>query len=85
MRLIWDITPEDVAKFTAFVDGMKGNRFVTDRIDISAHTTLASELGHWIAKDHTGAITHTGTYAAMWRQTTEGWKLRSELYITLTS
>ncbi len=56
-----------------------------DRIDISADTTLASEQGHWIAKDHAGATTHTGTYAAMWRQTPDGWKLRSELFVTLTS
>ena len=55
-----------------------------DRIEISTDATLASEQGHWIAKDFTGTTTHTGSYSAMWRQTPEGWKLRSELYITLT-
>jgi ketosteroid isomerase-like protein len=56
-----------------------------DRIDVSTDATLASEQGHWIAKDFTGTTTHTGTYSAMWRQTPDGWKLRSELYITLTA
>jgi ketosteroid isomerase-like protein len=58
---------------------------IPDRIDVSADATLASEQGHWIAKDFTGAITHTGNYSAMWRQDPDGWKLRSELYITLTA
>ena len=55
-----------------------------DCIEISTDDTLASEQGHWIAKDFSGAITHTSAYSAMWRQTPDGWKLRSELYITLT-
>ena len=58
---------------------------IPDRIDISTDATLASEQGHWIAKDFTGAITHTGAYYAMWRQTPNGWKLRSELFVTLTA
>jgi ketosteroid isomerase-like protein len=56
---------------------------IPDRIEVSTDATLASEQGHWIAKDHTGN-THTGSYSAMWRNTANGWKLRSELYITLT-
>jgi ketosteroid isomerase-like protein len=55
-----------------------------DTIQISDDATQAAEQGHWIARDHTGATTHTGHYTAMWRQTPEGWRLRSELYITLT-
>ena len=58
---------------------------IPDRIDVSTDTALASEEGHWIAINFTGTITHTGSYAAMWRQAPDGWKLRSELYITLTA
>jgi ketosteroid isomerase-like protein len=57
---------------------------IPDRIEVSTDATLAAEQGHWIAKDHTGTTTHTGSYSAMWRYTPDGWKLRSELYITLT-
>ena len=58
---------------------------IADTIQVSATDALAAEIGHWIATTATGTITHTGTYAAMWRHTADGWKLRSELYITLTS
>jgi ketosteroid isomerase-like protein len=58
---------------------------IADTITVATPPTLAAELGHWIATAATGTITHTGTYAAMWRNTPAGWQLRSELYITLTS
>ena len=57
---------------------------IPDRIDVSSDASQASEQGHWIATDANGATTFTGTYAAMWQPTSEGWKLRSELYVTLT-
>ncbi len=57
---------------------------VPDRIEVSTSAPLASEQGNWIAKHSNGTIAHTGTYAAMWRHTPDGWKLRSELFITLT-
>jgi ketosteroid isomerase-like protein len=57
---------------------------IPDTIQLATPPTQAAELGHWIATTATGAITHTGTYAAMWRHTPAGWQLRSELYITLT-
>jgi len=57
---------------------------VPDRIEVSTSAPLASEQGHWIAKHFDGSIAHTGTYAAMWRHTPDGWKLRCELFITLT-
>jgi hypothetical protein len=57
---------------------------IADTIHISTSDPLASEQGHWIATLPDGTITHTGTYAAMWRRTPSGWKLRSELFITLT-
>jgi hypothetical protein len=55
-----------------------------DTIDISTSDPLASEQGHWTATTSDGTLTHTGTYAAMWRRTPSGWKLRSELFVTLT-
>lgn len=55
-----------------------------DRIEISASAPLASEQGHWIAHHFDGSLAHTGAYAAMWRHTPDGWKLRSELFVTLT-
>jgi ketosteroid isomerase-like protein len=56
---------------------------IPDRIDISSDASQASEQGHWIATDANNKTVFTGTYAAMWQHTPEGWKLRSELYITL--
>jgi ketosteroid isomerase-like protein len=56
---------------------------IPDTIAVAATEPLAAEQGHWIATTATGSITHTGTYAAMWRHTAEGWKIRSELYVTL--
>jgi ketosteroid isomerase-like protein len=58
---------------------------VPDHIEVSTSSSLASEQGHWIAKDFNGSISHIGAYAAMWRHTPDGWKLRSELFVTLTS
>jgi ketosteroid isomerase-like protein len=57
---------------------------VPDRVDVSSDASQASEQGHWIATDVHNKVAFTGTYAAMWQQTPEGWKLRSELYVTLT-
>jgi hypothetical protein len=56
-----------------------------DAISVSIDALLASEHGHWTATLPDGAITHTGTYAAMWRRTPSGWKLRSELFVTLST
>jgi len=58
---------------------------IPDRIDVSSDATQASEQGHWIATDASHQTAFTGTYAAMWQRTPEGWKLRSELYVTLTT
>jgi ketosteroid isomerase-like protein len=57
---------------------------IPDRIEISTCTPLASEQGRWFAKRFDGSVAHTGSYAAMWRHTADGWKLRSELFVTLT-
>ena len=58
---------------------------IPDTIQLSTSSPQAAEQGHWIATNSTGQTTHTGTYAAMWTRTPEGWKLRSELYITLAT
>jgi hypothetical protein len=55
-----------------------------DTIHISSSDPLASEQGHWTATLPDGTITHTGTYAAIWRRTPSGWKLRSELFVSLS-
>jgi ketosteroid isomerase-like protein len=57
---------------------------VPDRIEVSTAEPLASEQGHWTAHRFDGSLAYTGAYAAMWRHTPDGWKLRSELFVTLT-
>jgi ketosteroid isomerase-like protein len=57
---------------------------IPDTIDIAATEPLAAEHGHWIATTPDGSVAFTGTYMAMWRNSADGWKIRSELYVTLT-
>jgi ketosteroid isomerase-like protein len=57
---------------------------IADTVDVSANEGLAAEHGHWIATLPDGSAAFTGTYMAMWRHTGDGWKIRSELYVTLT-
>jgi ketosteroid isomerase-like protein len=57
---------------------------IPDRIDVSSDASQASEQGHWIATDANNQTAFTGTYSAMWQHTADGWKIRSELYVTLT-
>jgi hypothetical protein len=45
---------------------------------------LAAEHGRWVATLPSGAVAYTGAYAAMWRRTPAGWKIRSEIFVTLT-
>jgi ketosteroid isomerase-like protein len=56
---------------------------IPDTIQLSTALPIAAEQGHWIATDATNKTIYTGTYTAMWQHTQDGWKLRSELYITL--
>ena len=56
---------------------------IADTVEVSATKPLAAEHGHWIATLPDGLVAYTGTYMAMWRHTAEGWKIRSELYVTL--
>ncbi|MVM33547.1 DUF4440 domain-containing protein [Spirosoma sp. HMF4905] len=56
-----------------------------DRIQISTTSPLAAENGHWTGRFQRpdGIQTITGVYLAMWRRTDAGWKIRSELFVSL--
>lgn len=58
---------------------------IPDTIQLSTSSPQAAEQGHWIGTDAAGRTAYSGTYMAMWHHTPDGWKLRSELYITLAS
>lgn len=57
----------------------------TDRIEVSTMSPLAAEHGHWMGRFQRtdGIQIITGTYLAMWRKTDAGWKIRSELFVSL--
>ncbi len=57
---------------------------IPDTIQGSTTDPIAAEQGHWIGTDANGKTVYTGTYMAMWHHTPDGWKIRSELYVTLT-
>ena len=57
---------------------------IPDSIQLSTSSPQAAEQGHWIGTDANGKTAYTGTYMAMWEHTQDGWKIRSELYVTLT-
>ncbi len=57
---------------------------IADTVQVSASLPLAAEHGHWIGRLPDGQIAFTGTYMAMWRHSDGGWKLRSELFVSLT-
>ena len=54
-------------------------------VDIADSGPLAAEHGRWFAKNAAGAVVFSGTYMAMWRYSERGWKIRSELYVTLVA
>jgi ketosteroid isomerase-like protein len=54
-----------------------------DVIHMADDQHLAAEHGTWVATLPTGAVAYTGTYAAMWRSSPTGWKIRSEIFVTL--
>ena len=72
--------------FTQFKDpAFLGYVRNTDRIDLSTTGPLAAEHGYWTGRFQRpdGVQTITGTYLAMWRKTDAGWKIRSELFVSL--
>ena len=54
-----------------------------DVVSVADDQTLAAENGKWVATLPSGSVAYTGTYAAMWRRTPTGWKIRSETFVTL--
>jgi len=52
-------------------------------VSVADDQNLAAEQGRWVATLPSGSIAHTGTYAAMWWRTMAGWKIRSEIFVTL--
>jgi uncharacterized protein (TIGR02246 family) len=68
---------------TTFIDYLR----TSDSITVStARPELAAEHGHWMGRFHTanGIEDVGGVYLAMWRRTGEGWRIRSELFVSLT-
>ena len=68
---------------TTFIDFLR----TPDSITVStARPLLAAEQGHWMGRFHTanGLEDIGGVYLAMWRRTSEGWRIRSELFVSLT-
>ena len=68
---------------TTFIDFLR----TPDSITVStARPTIAAEHGHWMGRYHTasGIEDIGGVYLAMWRRTSEGWRIRSELFVSLT-
>lgn len=57
----------------------------TDSIQVSATGPLAAEHGHWTGRFRRpdGIQLITGTYLSMWRKTDDGWKIQSELFVSL--
>jgi ketosteroid isomerase-like protein len=52
-------------------------------VHVADDQNLAAEHGSWVATLPSGSVAYTGTYAAMWRRTPGGWKIRSEIFVTL--
>jgi ketosteroid isomerase-like protein len=78
---------EYIAAFAKDFEDPHSIRFerIVDSIEISDSVPLAAEHGHWVGRISGGPVLYSGTYLAMWRRTARGWKLRSELFVALTS
>ncbi len=74
-----------IAQFAKDFADTKSVRFerIADAIDISRSVPLAAEHGHWVGREAGGPVIFSGTYLAMWRKGAGGWKLRSELFVSL--
>jgi ketosteroid isomerase-like protein len=58
---------------------------IADKVEVNPAGGLSAEHGHWIARRDDGVTAVSGTYMAMWQRTPGGWKIRSELFVTLQS
>ena len=58
---------------------------MTDSVQVSTSAPLAAEHGHWMGRFQRadGIQTITGVYLSMWQKDSEGWKIRSELFVSL--
>lgn len=58
---------------------------ITDSVRVSTSTPLAAEQGHWTGRFQRpdGIQLITGVYLTMWQKDSEGWKIRSELFVSL--
>jgi ketosteroid isomerase-like protein len=54
-----------------------------ESIEVADDGNLAAEHGRWEATSSSGSFVCAGAYSAMWRRTPEGWKIRSEIFVTL--
>jgi ketosteroid isomerase-like protein len=76
------------AYVAAFAGDFKDPRSVRfertiDSVDLSRALPLAAEHGHWTGGVPGGPVLFRGTYLAMWRRSSAGWQLRSELFVVL--
>jgi hypothetical protein len=74
-----------VATFAKDFEDPHSVRFerIVDSIEVSSSVPLAAEHGHWVGHLPGGPAIFRGTYLAMWRRSESGWKLRSELFVSL--
>ena len=79
------------ASDSSFTRQFADTKFITyvrtpNRIDMSATRPLAAEAGDWVGRSiqADGPRESRGTYLAMWTHTDAGWRIRSELFVTLT-
>ncbi len=74
-----------IAAFARDFQDPRSVRFerIADSIEISRSVPLAAEHGHWVGRLPGGPVIFSGTYLAMWRKAGSGWKLRSELFVSL--
>jgi ketosteroid isomerase-like protein len=75
-----------VAAFAKDFEDPHSVRFerIVDSIEISSSVPLAAEHGHWVGRTPGGPDLFRGTYLAMWRKAEGGWRLRSELFVSLS-
>ncbi len=74
-----------VAAFAKDFEDPHSVRFerILDSVELSSSVPLAAEHGHWVGRIPGSPAIFSGTYLAMWRRGENGWKLRSELFVSL--
>lgn len=68
---------------SSFVSGVR----TPERVDVGVASNArgqAAEAGRWVWRTRAaeGVTEHQGRYLIFWRRTPEGWRIRSELYVT---